>query len=625
MAGDLTLAKGGAAQCMIVVPAGWTNDAQRPGGKSLSYLSTSGGSMKTGIKRKGTTRKLGWMAILAAGVAVLAGAQTVWNDADLNDSRWATGGNWVGGNPPAGATARARFFDMDAVADKPVTNSVHQDYTVRTIDYLNMTNIVVTRIEPGATLLVKGSAATSGNQGQINVGLIATSPNYLSNVNVRVTGGGTLRMGGDASDYAQRAHLEIGVGWSTAGSAVIYPKPAFCGLTIEAGVFDLANTDQIRVGAQLNSNFRVMFGLLDLRGAFIRSGNATNTIRLSGAFNLGTGAGTSGGQIFLPPAITNITVGSFAIGGAGNEQIASFPNNLVLGTNAQLRTLTVTNEFDFSRGRFLHYDVDGNSHTGLPGHVAFTMGTASHRAGYMRIATGGNNNGVSDRTVHTFGPGIGTFHAHVAGLNVASGSVNGHHRWGALDLRGATVTAFDIAGQVKIGGVSGHGRIYCPAGTITCASLQVGVGASGFIAGTGLLSLSNTQFEVTGGVTVGDPFATTPNNYPPPTERGLVETTINGVSCGLDIGGTLTVTNVAAIKLDFVAPPSAAGGEYSGLRVAGDQTAALEALHAAGKLTWTTAGIPEADLPRIGIHYQPRRDYTYVGLAPPRGTLLTIH
>jgi hypothetical protein len=154
----------------------------------------------------------------------------------------------------------------------------------------------------------------------------------------------------------------------------------------------------------------------------------------------------------------------------------------------------------------------------------------------------------------------------------------------------------------------------------------VGVGSSGAIAGSGLLSLSNTQFVVTGDVTIGDPFSSSANGYPPPTERGRVETAINGVSCGLDIGGSLTVTNVAAIKLDFIGPPSAdnAWNEYSGLRVAGDQTDMLKALHAAGKLTWTTAGIREEDMSRFGIHYRSTRDYTYVGLAPPRGTLITV-
>ena len=66
------------------------------------------------------------------------------------------------------------------------------------------------------------------------------------------------------------------------------------------------------------------------------------------------------------------------------------------------------------------------------------------------------------------------------------------------------------------------------------------------------------------------------------------------------------------------------GKAYCGLQVAGDQTAALTALHTAGKLIWTTSGIPASDLTRFGIHYWTRQNVSYVGLRPPTGSLLMV-
>lgn len=418
---------------------------------------------------------------------------------------------------------------------------------------------------------------------------------------------------------AQQTRISVGVADTSAGTAVDHPVPSFCTLTIPEVILDLDTVDGIDIGYQHSPGYREARGLLDIRRADVRSGHDVNVFRLSGALNVGSGSGGGGGQLYLNPAVTNITVGTLRLGGPANESPA-FGNMIDLGTNAHLRTLTVNSTLDFNRGRFRYYDASGSCFTGLPNHLSFEMGTADRRAGMLSVATGGHNSGIRDRTVHTFGIGIGTFSAYLGGLQVAAGSVNGHQRWGALDLRGATLQACNIEGPVKIGGPSGHGKAWFPRGRVACTNLQVGGGRPGLISGTGRLSLSNTEFIVSGDVVVGNPYDTT-------GERGVVETTIDGVSAGLDIGGSLTVTNDARLSLDFRGPQTefSNGDGYWGLRIAGDRSAVLAALHDSHKLAWTTNGLSEAERSRFGVHYWSGGDYTYIGVQPPYAALIMVY
>jgi hypothetical protein len=149
--------------------------------------------------------------------------------------------------------------------------------------------------------------------------------------------------------------------------------------------------------------------------------------------------------------------------------------------------------------------------------------------------------------------------------------------------------------------------------------MRVGSGKSGLISGTGLLSLSNTQFTVSGDVVVGSP-------YDKAGELGLVKTAIHGIPSGLDIGGSLTVTNGARIEIEFLGPQTefSGGGSYWGLRIAGDRTVQLAALHDSERLTWIVHGFSEKEQSRFGIHYWPGGDYTYVGVLPPYGARIML-
>jgi len=61
-------------------------------------------------------------------------------------------------------------------------------------------------------------------------------------------------------------------------------------------------------------------------------------------------------------------------------------------------------------------------------------------------------------------------------------------------------------------------------------------------------------------------------------------------------------------------------GVYWGLRMVGDQTAALAALQGAGKLGWNDTGIA----PKVAEIFA-YRGYTYVGqILAPRGTIMLV-
>jgi len=334
-----------------------------------------------------------------------------------------------------------------------------------------------------------------------------------------------------------------------------------------------------------------------VRRASIVSGADTNVLRVP-ALCVGIG-GEGCGALVLNPAVTNITVGALRLGGGNAADLGIVD----LGTNSQLRSLTIADSLDYTYGGFRCYDGQGHCITGLPGHVAFRMGAPSQRAGVLSIADGGS----VDPTVMELGQGIGTFEAYLTALRVAPTAIEGHHRHGTLDLRAATLVALDVDGPITIGGPSSHGKVYLPAGRVSCASLQLNATSAGHIPGDALLALSNTELKVAGDALLGDSGTMT---------AGVLTNDIHGMPSGLDICGTLTVTNGGAMHLSFAGPPVDASRAYWGLRMAGNRTNLLAALHAQGRLTWSMIGMTASQLDRFGIRYDAKRDCTYVGMEP---------
>jgi hypothetical protein len=496
----------------------------------------------------------------------------VWDD-DSGGHHWTNAVNWVGDVKPTAAQS-AQFNDV-----KVGTSVVDTVYTVAGLYYEN-TNAAsyVLQIAPGASLILNG-------------GYLSASYRKPA-VQVVVKNSGMLKVG-NVSPTAIR------LGYRSTDRNVTVDAS----LIVQGGVFNLANVSAIDIGVQDAQGWGAAKGLLDVSTATVVSGSITNRFQ---APSTRLGVNDASGMLKVNPNVTNLTFTSLRMGGTSSAS----PGILDLGTNSLLRDLVIADTFSYTYGGFRCHDGSGNTIKGFPGNVTFKMGSESTRAGTLSVA----ENGMLDPVVMTLGPGIGTFQAYVSGLRVSAVAVNGHHRYGTLDLRNATLAALDVNGQVKIGGVSNHGKVYLPAGRASCTSLQMNVSANATTgAGSALLSLSNTLFTVAGDLLLGDPYT---------TGFAVITNQINGVCSGIDMTGSLTVTNGGRMRLSFMAPPIDPIRACWGLRMVGNKTTQLNALQTAGKLTWIAPGLTEVQRARVGAYYEPASNHTYFGLPPTRGTLI---
>ncbi len=506
----------------------------------------------------------------------------VWDD-DSNDHLWDTAANW---NPAAkpGLGNYAEFNDT-----KVGLSIVSTDSSAWGLVIENTTGAHEMQIAPGATVSVGPNGIRLG---------------YNQGVNLTMNGGGGLQ---GASGYT----TPLRVGHREAFIQNVYTTT----VTIANCRLILDRVSEITVGFNGVTGWGGIRSLLDASGASFVSGSASNLVRVP-VISIGKNNNAKG-TLKLNPAVTNITVDTLEMG----NQFGTQSGTLDLGANSQLKTLSVSNNLLLPYAYILCYDGSGTCITGFPGNVAFKMGSSSQRAGTWSIAIGG----LVDPTVYSFGPGIKSVEAYITALTVGDNSnTPGHYRHGTLDLRKATINKLDVSGAVKLGGNSGYGKLYLPTGRATCASLDLGVSLVTHYGlwASGLLSLSNTEFVVSGNVTVGmgatDPWST-----------GKIESLTDGKSSGLDmtnLTATLTLVNAAnKIELTFAGPPADPFKPYWGLRMAGNTSSQLTTLNTAGKLTWTMPGLTSEQQAKCGIHYDPVGNVTYVGLpaaTKPPGTVV---
>ncbi len=352
----------------------------------------------------------------------------------------------------------------------------------------------------------------------------------------------------------------------------------------------------------------------ELAGDFTAVSVETPILRMGGGDRIGTGV------LKLPGTVTNLTFDTFHL---GNVTALYQPANSILhlGSNSQLRAITVKDEFIIGRGRFEYMDAGGTPRTDLPGNVAFRAGAQDRRAG-LRVG-----NCLRDAIESLFGPGLATFEAWLTELRVASYSTGypDQSTTETLDLRGVEVKEFDVEGTATIGiKCSDQATLYLETATMRCADLAVGAAANATAARNkqSSLNLSNAVVTVTNSVTLG--------------QTGKVTATLNGSSAGLDL---LTTNLVVAaehathtqwrgwLDLTFTSDPLNLAEDYFGLRLKGDAVASLQALTSAvpARLTWNIDGLSERTKKRFGIHYDTAKDRTIVGV-PKRlsGTIFCI-
>ncbi len=360
-------------------------------------------------------------------------------------------------------------------------------------------------------------------------------------------------------------------------------------------------------------------GRLDLAHATVQIGNTPNQVKLtklSLAGNYQQHARNILGELKLPPAVNSIEADTLVIGNSGwyerGSEKAIATAILDLGSGSQLTNLAANTTFFFGKGCRGYIN-------GLPEGVHIRVGRPEVPATVFSMASN------ETRPSHaTLTPTNGSFSLHVRDFDLGMGEdLHCSPRLGLegrLDLRETEVRAFVVTNNAFVGAhatvanLYGRGYLHLPACDASVSNtLMVGDTGAGSL---GVLELEGTRLAVGRRLEVG------------PT--GCITTRVLGASCGLDFRSSETndfaLATGAVLHLAFDASPLAdPSAGYWGLRVAGDARSHLQQLTVApARLTWSTDGLNPAESRRVGIHYSAKGDYTYVGLAPPTGTMMMV-
>lgn len=459
-------------------------------------------------------------------------------------------------------------------------------------------------------LTVRGNFGLSDNSGQ---GFVL---NFPSNVVFTVgtnNGLSTMRIGFFTQTGA-------GVQNNTTGS-----------LALIKGQF-IGRLGELTVGYNESGNVGVQTAVLDLSDTAVQIGNESNKVQLTTLgigtrlFPNGIGGGQATGTLKLPSNVTEIVAGNLYLGHGYNGL-----GYLDITSNSALHTLTVTNALSIGGGfgGFIGYDNGGTFREYLPAGVTLNVGLPSSRAlmyiGRRAVDVGFTNNGAGHLVVSN-----GTLSAYLSSLIVGINTddpLGSAKSIGTLDLRYATVSAFDVLGDVAIG---------------TQAGAAVSTGTTGNKGGNGYLYLPACSANVASNLFVGDTNATslglldlrgavvTVGTKVDIEPTGIVSNHLAGASGGLDL--TFADTNRflvdanARIRLSFEANPSDLKVIYWGLRMAGDQRVYFQTLANDSRLTWSTGGLSVKNAARVGIYYDNAIDKTYVGMPKlASGTIVGIH
>ena len=465
---------------------------------------------------------------------------------------------------------------------------------------LDLTN--ATFDSAGAKRLLTSELYLGRAYGYLRVGrIVLPESDKLTNVTATSQftlglGGGTGRLGSSAdpdrlpdgvslqlgSSAASRCTMLIGRGgWSNRGIGRL-TMGSNSTFTLWAGEFKVGWSD---TGG-------TTIGLLDLRNAAI--GNS-GTLDVND-WQVGYGGGTTGKVLFGTGAgsISNLYINSvFALGKGAAGPIGR------MGSGAD-------GESDMPAGMNLRFGVSTGS-----------------RASSVEVGRDGDAPGSNGKM--TLGSNS-TFEAYVTEFNVGYPSAGYHISYGVLDLRRATLTGggMDISSILRVGAGagSGYGRLYLgpsPSSSVIAQSPTVQVGqASG---GSGWLELFGTTFRINSSAASNLLIRATGTNVVHVQGRSAGFTITNATP------GILAINSGGKMKISFDADPDASYKPdtiYYGLRQAGDQRAAWQALNNSGAdstpntaddaLSYTTTGLTASLQGRVGIAYDAGGDFTYVGL-----------
>ncbi len=188
---------------------------------------------------------------------------------------------------------------------------------------------------------------------------------------------------------------------------------------------------------------------------------------------------------------------------------------------------------------------------------------------------------------------------------------------GILDLHLATVTAFDVSGNVTIGyhdgeGEGSHGQLKLPktsgriGGNLWVGDSETGGGSQA--SSSGLLALEGTHLSISGNVTLGT--------------TGRVHVQVNGESAGLRLAadsllsiatpGTGLGDANAGYTISFHDPADPVSEPYYGFAWEGEHTEAVQLLVSNFFITWDN----QMSSLTPGVYYDPLKNLTYIGVNP---------
>ncbi len=432
-------------------------------------------------------------------------------------------------------------------------------------------------LESGTTLsLVGGALYVGSRQGSLNAS-VPVGGNATGALNL--VSGATLNVG----TLANRSLWELGQQRCNRNGVVSKGTFSATGGDLTAYLSLLTIGRNIRGGNETTGNKgQGDLDLTNLQSALID----TNRLEI-GYTNVGAAQGTMTiGNNHSVSVGDNSTAGMVLIGVSDSSSSASGS-----GTNQINGTLTM------------------NAGSSL------TIGTPTQDASL----TIGRNLGVRGTTINRVGDltaNGGTFAAYLSSLTVGSQEATAGGKTysadGTLDLRNATVTAFEVSGDVTIGYSSGSaagskGDVYLPdvAGSIG-GSLTVGDSDSG---SSGLLDLDGTTLAI------GDGTSATGVAIGP---TGEIITRVSGSSAGLDLAQDAFLSIATGGDLNLIFNDPLGTTPRWGLRAVGDRVSELLGLIGNG-ITITnnmTGG-------KVISVYNDTA-YTYIGVVPEPSTWVAL-
>jgi hypothetical protein len=441
---------------------------------------------------------------------------------------------------------------------------------------------------------------------------------------------GTIEMGGASSltSVTARGSLflissDSGIGkfenWPTSGVSWSVGSPAapafmrmghfqhlgYLGRNTITGSFSVANASfsgwlgTLCVGKNEGGNNGFVDWTFDLRNASLTVGDAPNRAEI-GTFEIGTkgpavaaGGAPVAGLVRLPPAVTNLTVGTLNFGSCNNAR-----GRLDIGSNSLLQSLIVTQALYFGGQAAIGYDNAGTFVDYLPSGLVMQVGLPHQPApAFIGCRNPGQHAlygeiypDATARLVLSNGVFTGFF----SNLTLGAKEDSTKTATGVLDLRLAAVPEFRVSADLWIGSTkgsnwsggpesqnsNGKGYLYLPETQASVRSnLYVGDTATNSL---GWLELCGTRLAVSNGVEVG------------PT--GVIITHVSNSWCGLDLAfsdpSRFFVWDGGQVHIAFKTDELGAVG----LRMQGDQKSYFRSLRDAGRLTWS---VPSGRPPEI--------------------------